>query len=124
MLGAFAIGLLDLGVVDTSFGDGRLEIVQLDTLGYSAEILERMAMERQPGRDTLIPDKLDVLMAAPRQRHDKGPGLTQPPIFGVEHQTSVTEVDLGFLPWCGFDPDGGIDLRRIDAVQKAINGRE
>src|SRR5215216_3777365 len=93
MLGAFAIGLLDLGVVNAGCGDGGLEIVELNALGRAAEVLERMAMECQPGSDTLIPNKLDVLVAAPAERHNKSPGFAQPTTFWIEQAPSVAEVD-------------------------------
>src|SRR5439155_6014752 len=79
VFGTFAIGLLHLWVVPAGFGDGGLEVVEHDALGHAAEELKGVAVEQEPSRDTLVPHKFDVLMAAEAEHHHEGPGLAQLP---------------------------------------------
>lgn len=64
VLGAFSVGLLDLGVIPAGLSDGRFEVVDHQALGHAAEELKRVTMEQAPGGDGLVEDELDILVAA------------------------------------------------------------
>ena len=58
--------------------------------------LEGSAVAAQPGRHRLVPDELQVLVAAVRQRHHEGPGASGLAI-GVQQDGAGAEVHLGSL---------------------------
>ena len=124
MLGTFAVGVLDLGIVHVGMGDARLEVVEHHTVGDAAKELEAVAVEQQPGLDGLIPDKLDVHKATPGQDHDEGPRLAERPSGRIDHAASVAKIDLGLLAGRGLDADGHVGLGGRELRKKAIHGRE
>src|SRR5262249_43320290 len=75
VLGTLAVGLLHLRVVPAGFGDGGLEVVEHDALRHTAEEIEGVPVQKQPGRDTLVPHKFDVLVAAEAEHHHESPGF-------------------------------------------------
>lgn len=81
-------------------------------------------MEQQPGVHALVPDKFDVLMPAPAERHDKGPGFAQLAAGRVKQLPGCPKVDLRFFAWGGFDAHGGTNGGGRMAVEKAIDRRE
>jgi len=92
-LGAFGVGALHERVVAAGLDDGALGVVDDQPLGHAVEPLEGAAVAAQPGRHRLIPDELDVLVAAVGQRHHEGPGAARLAVRVGEHRAGA-EVHL------------------------------
>ena len=95
-LGAFGVGALHQRVVPAGLDDGALGVVDDHARGHAVQPLEGAAVAAQPGGRTLVPDELDVLVAAVCQRHDKSPGAAQLAV-GVRGHGASAEVDLSGL---------------------------
>jgi hypothetical protein len=91
--GAFGVGTLHQRVVAAGLDDGALGVVDDDALGHAVEPLEGAPVAAQPGGTALVPDELDVLVAAVAQRHDEGPGAPRFAV-GVGQHRAGAEVDL------------------------------
>ena len=122
VLRTFAVALLHLRVVHGSGGNGGFEIIQLDALRDTAKEGKGVAVEQQPGRDGLVVDKLDILVATKAENHDKQPHLAEKAGGRVGHATGVAEIDLGFLTRGGFNADGDVGVRRPEGMDEAAHG--
>ena len=78
-------------------------------------------MAAQPGLDLLVPDEFDVLVTAPGEGHDEGPGLV-PLAFLVQHLARVAKVHLGLLAGRRFDADGDFGAFGFLAADEAVDG--
>ncbi len=123
VFGALAIGVLHLRVIPGRLGNAGFEIVDHQTLRHAAKKLEGMAVQEQPGADFLVKDELDILVATPGQRHDKGPGFAEGARSGIDHAASGTEVHLGFLGRCPLDAHDDIGGVVVEGADKAVDGR-
>lgn len=118
----FAIHPLYLRVVEAGLGDTRLEVVDDHPLRHPFKVGERPPVQRNPRRQGLVEDKLDVQMTAERVRHDEGPRLPQRIGGCVEHPPRIAEVDVALGAGLAFDPHDGFRGLGVDALQKAIDG--
>src|SRR6266508_876746 len=121
MFGTFTVASLDLRVVEKGLSNAGIEVIEHDPAWHAAKESKRVAVERNPGRQALVEDELDVLMAAPRERHHEGPGLARLATGWVAHASSIAEVDLAFLTGGAFDPRGCLGRGGVQAVQKAVD---
>lgn len=74
--GALGIRPLHDRVLGTSPGDGALGVVYDDALGHTGEPLEGTSVAAQPGGHRLAPNEHQVLVAAVRLGHHKGPSAS------------------------------------------------
>src|SRR5450756_606177 len=124
VLGAFPVRLLNQRVVKTGSHHGGLQVIRHDPLRRTAQELERVPVAEQPGFDLLVEHQLNVLVAAPGQRHDKGPGPAQLARGRVQQQPGVTKVHLAFLARPTLDPHHDFRLRcRFQAVHEPAHSR-
>src|SRR4029434_7924922 len=113
----------DLRVVPAGFGDGGLEVVEHNPVGYAAEKLEGVAVQHEPGCDTLVPDKFDVLVTAEAEHHHEGPGFTHLPGLWVEHTPGIAKVNLGLFARGGFYSAIRLGLSRLQGAHEAADCR-
>jgi len=82
-----------------------------------------MAVTQQPSRQLLVKDELDVLVAAPGERHDERPGPAQFTAGRIVQQTGKAEVHLGLRARFALDPHKDFRLGRGQAADKTPDRR-
>ena len=97
----------------------RLQIVGHDDGGHSAEVLEGLHVQQQPGLDLLVEADARELMARVAQHHHEHVRLAKTPFFGVVELADIAEVHLRLLPGLGLQRDR--DVFRTHAA-RATNG--
>jgi hypothetical protein len=113
---------LYLRVIPDRSDDRRLEVVYHHAAGHATKEREGVAMTAQPGFDLLVEHELDVLMSAPREGHDKGPGATQLAGDEVDHTPCIAKVYLCLFTWLAFHAHRGLGLMGIELAYKAVHG--
>src|SRR5215470_8080861 len=80
-------------------------------------------MEQQPGSDTLVEDKFDVLVAAEAEHHHEGPGFAHLPSLWVEHAPGRAKIDLRLLARRSFETAIRLWLFGLQLAHKASDRR-
>src|SRR5471032_291623 len=96
---ALAVRALYFGLVVTRPGDRTLAIVDDDPGWHAPKCLKGAPMTSQPGCYRLVSDKLDILVARPRQGHDEEPSLVDLAGKRVGHHRPGAEINLRRFGW-------------------------
>lgn len=104
VLGQLPIAPLCLRFVKHRLDDRRLQVVDHQLFRHAPEMLERLFMAAEPGRDLLIEHERRVLVAAVGEGHHEDPCLPGFPRLRVDHLSRRTEVHLGLLARADLDP--------------------
>jgi len=121
VLGAFYVGAIGDGIVYGGVDDGGFEVVADDPLGYGCEEGEGVDMQFQPGFDPLVGDKLQILVSAPGEGHDKGVDFLAFAVF-LGQASDLSEIDLCLFAGLCFDADTGVGSFGFEYLDEAING--
>ena len=109
-------------IVEDSFQDGSFEIVDARSLGDATKELPGIAKTAQEGGDLLIPDKLDVLVAAPGKRHHKRPGFAQLARGRIDHAPGIAKIHLRLFAWLRLYANrGSLFLAGLNPAHEAPN---
>jgi len=111
VLGQLPVTPLRLHFVKHRPDDRRLQVVDHQLLRHAAEVLERLFMAAQPGRDLLIEHERRVLVSAVGEGHHEDPRLPDLPRLRVDHLPRRSKIHLSLLPRADLDPDerrGGV----------------
>ena len=119
MLCTLPVGLLYPGIVPGGLDDGCLQVVDHHTFWYTIKPRQSIPVQAQPGLDLLVKDELDVLVAAPRQRHRKEPRLARLACIGVDHLPGIPKVDLSFFTRLPFHSYRCFRHTRFDLAHEA-----
>jgi len=122
VLGTFPVRLLCLRIIPNGLDDRRFEIVHDHSFGYPLKESKGITVQAQPGLDFLVEDELSVLVTAPGQGHDKGPGAAQFIGLRVNHLPGIAKVHLSFFARLTFHPYGDVGGERGESPDKAVHG--
>ena len=86
------VGAIDLGIVEASLGDARLEVVGNDLTGNAAEEGEGPAMGADPVGQGLAPGRLGICVAGGAEDGDEDLGLADLAGGAVDHLESCAGV--------------------------------
>ena len=124
VLGALAVGLLDLGVMPAGMSNGGFEIVDHQALRHAAEELKAWRWSRHQVATVWSKTNSTYWWRL------KANVMTKPQVLrtcaggGVNHEAGVAKVDLGLVAGVALDADGGVGSGRGKLMKEAVDGGE